>query len=122
MVDRVGELRKRSIAQGELWWVDFDPVIGHEQADRRPALVVSTEEFHQSAYGLVIVMPLTTSDHGYPTHVLLPDDTPGLRERSFVQTEQIRTVSTLRVHRRLGAIDPVSLNNVFYALSTILGL
>ena len=122
MVARVRELRERHIAQGDLWWVEFDPFVGHEQAGRRPALIVSTDEFHKSAFGLVVVMPLTTQDHGYPTHVLLPGDTPGLRERSYVQAEQIWTVNTLRVHRRLGEIDPVSFNKVLHALSTILGL
>ena len=47
-------------AQGEIWFVDFDPVEGQEQAGLRPALVVSVNELNRT--GLSMVVPGTSRD------------------------------------------------------------
>ena len=46
--------------RGEIWMIDFDPTRGHEQAGRRPALVVSDDVFNAGPAGLVMVLPVTT--------------------------------------------------------------
>jgi mRNA interferase MazF len=60
---------------GDLVWTDFDPILGHEQAGRRPALVVSPAEFARNT-GFVILCPITTKVRPFPTSVVLPDDSP----------------------------------------------
>jgi mRNA interferase MazF len=45
--------------RGEIWLCDFEPVRGHEQGLRRPALVVSTDIFNKGPADLLIVLPLT---------------------------------------------------------------
>lgn len=50
---------------GDIIWIDFDPQVGHEQAKRRPALVV-TERNYNRASGLAIVCPLTSRRKPYP--------------------------------------------------------
>ncbi len=50
---------------GDIVWLDFDPQAGREQAKRRPALVV-TEQNYNRASGLVIVCPLTSRRRAYP--------------------------------------------------------
>ena len=45
--------------RGEVWDVDLNPVIGHEQGGKRPALVVSADGFNKTQAGLVIVVPIT---------------------------------------------------------------
>src|SRR3990170_1190644 len=45
--------------RGEVWMTDLSPVRGHEQAGRRPALIVSDTVFNQGPAGLVIVLPIT---------------------------------------------------------------
>jgi hypothetical protein len=55
--------------RGEVWPVDLNPPRGHEQAGRRPALVVPADAFNRSRAGLVMVVPLTTRARGIPTHV-----------------------------------------------------
>ena len=45
---------------GDVWWVDLEPVRGHEQRRRRPCLVVSANEFNRVPHGLVWVLPITT--------------------------------------------------------------
>lgn len=54
--------------QGEIVWIDFDPQSGHEQAGRRPALVVSKTTYNQRI-GRAFVCPITSKVKGYPFEV-----------------------------------------------------
>lgn len=56
---------------GDLVWLTFDPQAGHEQAGRRPALVLSPRVYNDAAR-LAIVCPVTTRAKGYPFEVRLP--------------------------------------------------
>ncbi|MGN9811851.1 type II toxin-antitoxin system PemK/MazF family toxin [Micromonospora sp. BQ11] len=83
----------------EVWWLDFDPVAGREQAGQRPALVVSSR-FHLAltAGALVSVLPLTTRERpGWLHRVKI--EIPGNRA-GWAITEQIRTVSAARLTGR----------------------
>jgi mRNA interferase MazF len=53
--------------------VDFNPQKGHEQAGRRPALVLSPTEYNRTV-GLVVVCPITSQKKGYPWEVEIVDD------------------------------------------------
>jgi len=79
-------------------WVGLDPTQGHEQAGRRPALVVSFEPFHSS--GLITVLPITSArvDGRYPGDVPIPAGTAGLA-RAGVVICQPRTISVRRLLR-----------------------
>ncbi len=57
--------------RGDLIWLTFDPQVGHEQAGRRPALVLSPKSYNQKSY-LAILCPITSQIKGYPFEVLLP--------------------------------------------------
>ena len=46
--------------RGEVWLVDLDPTRGREQAGKRPALVISTNEFNGSPADLVVIVPITS--------------------------------------------------------------
>ena len=59
----------RGPGRGEVWLVDVNPVRGHEQSGRRPALVVSDDLFNRGPAGLVIVMPITSTVRTIPSHV-----------------------------------------------------
>lgn len=74
-------------ARGHLIWVDFSPQAGHEQAGRRPALVISTAEF-TAVTGFTIVCPITSQVKGYPFEVVLP---PGLPVSGVVLCDQERS-------------------------------
>ncbi len=49
-------------------WIDFDPQSGHEQAGRRPALVISKAAYNQRI-GRAFVCPITSKVKGYPFEV-----------------------------------------------------
>jgi mRNA interferase MazF len=56
---------------GDLIWLTFDPQAGHEQAGRRPALVLSPRPYNQKS-GLALMCPVTNQIKGYPFEVPLP--------------------------------------------------
>ena len=58
-------------SRGDVWLVDLSPVRGHEQAGRRPALIVSDDLFNRGPAGLVIVAPITSTIRAIPSHVRL---------------------------------------------------
>jgi mRNA interferase MazF len=79
-----------------VWWVDLEPVAGHEQGKARPALVVSSAFHLRLVRGeLLSVLPLTTARRIGWLHrveVALPGHRTG-----WAITEQIRTISAARL-------------------------
>jgi mRNA interferase MazF len=71
-----------------LAWFDFDPQAGHEQAGRRPALVLSSRRFNLRAK-LAFVCPITSRIKGYGSEVLLP---PGLPVHGVVLCSHLRSL------------------------------
>ena len=65
--------------QGDIIILDFDPQAGHEQKGRRPALVVSNEQFHERT-NLAMVCPITNSTSGFPLHIKLDNRTNTIGE------------------------------------------
>jgi mRNA interferase MazF len=74
--------------RGDLVWIDFDPQAGHEQAGRRPALVISPGSYN-ARVGLALVCPVTSRVKGYPFEVVLPD---GRDISGVVLADQVRSV------------------------------
>ena len=58
--------------RGDLIWLDFDPQEGHEQAGRRPAIVLSELEFNEIT-GFAVVCPIMSQAKDYPFEVTLPE-------------------------------------------------
>ncbi|MDR0284016.1 MAG: type II toxin-antitoxin system PemK/MazF family toxin [Propionibacteriaceae bacterium] len=101
----------RDLTRGTVVWVDFDPVVGREQAGRRPALVVASTRYLQTASSLVIVVPVTTTDRGWPNHIRLQGDL-ALGATSFAITEQPRTIDRSRVLSVAGVVDRATMAEV----------
>ena len=74
----------------------------------RPALVVSDDRFNRSPAGLIIIAPVTSTDRGLIAHVRVDPPEGGLVKSSFIMTDQIRTISQLRLGKRLGNIGPAT--------------
>jgi mRNA interferase MazF len=85
--------------------MDFGDPVGHEQGERRPALVVSGDALNRGQGRLVTVLPITSRDRGIPAHISLDPDATGLHRPSFALTDQHRVVSRDRLERRLGTAD-----------------
>ena len=61
--------------RGDIVWLQFNPQAGHEQAGKRPALVLSPKEYNQKT-GLALFCPITSKVKGYPFEVRLPEGLP----------------------------------------------
>lgn len=58
--------------RGDIVWINFNPQKGHEQAGRRPAIIISPANYN-NLVGLAIMCPITNQVKGYPFEVLLSD-------------------------------------------------
>src|SRR5579862_7740433 len=92
--------------RGQIYWVDWNPARGSEQAGRRPALVVQNDPFNRNTrYPNTIVVAVSTRGRDVPVHVMLePTVENGLRERSYVKCEQVMTISKDRLEERIGTV------------------
>jgi len=108
--------------RGEVWIASFSPTVGHEQGGVRPALIVSEDTFNRSAAALVMVAPITSTDRGVPAHVRVDTPEGGLAKTSFIMTDQLRTISIMRLGRRLGIASALTMREVEDRLSYLLGL
>jgi mRNA interferase MazF len=61
--------------RGDAVWITLNPQAGHEQAGRRPAVVLSPEVYNGKV-GLAILCPITNQIKGYPFEVLIPAGMP----------------------------------------------
>ncbi len=107
---------------GEIWMADLDPTRGHEQAGKRPALVVSVDAFNRGPAGLVIVLPLTSRAKAVRSHVPLNPPEGGVRKLSFIKCEDVRSVSVERLTRSLGAVSADTMQAVAYRLRILMDL
>lgn len=108
------------ILRGEIRWAKLDPVTGHEQRSSRPVLVLSDDVFNERS-GTVIAVPLTSSPQraGFPLNYLL--NHPKLPEESWVKIGQIRTLSVLRLGKKIGKVEPEVLSRIIDGLHEIIG-
>jgi mRNA interferase MazF len=100
------------LGRGDVVWVELDPARGREQSGRRPALVVASDLYLEQADTLAIIVPATTTDRGWPNHVLLRGPRLGLSMATFAMTEQPRTVARDRLVGDIGAVDAATMREV----------
>ena len=109
-----------SARRGEIWLVDFGEPVGHEQAGRRPAVVVSADPLNDSPAGVVIVVPCTTARRDLPSHVELDPARSGREEVSYAKCEAVKSVSDQRLVSLLGAADEEALFSITRVLKLLL--
>jgi mRNA interferase MazF len=102
------------VKRGEIYWVEFDPVRGSEQAGLRPALVVQNDVGNRfSPTTVVVAITRTIPPRPYPFVVLIESDESGLPERGVVNCAQIATIqqagpaSRLRPARNESTVRPI---------------
>jgi mRNA interferase MazF len=106
--------------------IDLDPVVGHEQAGQRRALVVSYEPFHRS--GMATVCPISSRPAKYPGEVAVPSGHAGQTLDGVILVHQIRTIDLRRLNAfEIGGVaqritDPGIRRDVRRALAHHLGL
>ena len=108
------------ILRGDVRWAELDPVRGHEQAGRRPVLVLSHDVFNDRS-GTVIALALTSQEPraGFP--LTLESRAAGLAKRSWIKISQIRTLSVDRLGARIARASEEELAKALDGLNEILG-
>ena len=74
--------------RGDVVWITLNPQSGHEQAGRRPAVVLSPGIYNEKVE-LAILCPITNQIKGYPFEVLMPD---GLPVSGVILADQIKSL------------------------------
>ena len=103
--------------RGDSIWLEFNPQAGHEQAGRRPALVLSPKSYNNKV-GLLICCPITNQIKGYPFEVQLPDE---LEVTGVVLSDQVKSLDwKARKATFIGQVPDAVLKDVLAKLNTLL--
>jgi mRNA interferase MazF len=73
---------------GDIVWAELDPIMGTEQAGRRPVLVLTPRGYHEKSTRSIIC-PITSKAGFWPWNVELP---VGLKTGGVVLVDQVRTI------------------------------
>lgn len=109
------------LTPGAVAWAALEPVGGREQGGHRPVLVVASAGYLDAVTALAIVLPITTTDRGWPNHVRV-DGPSGLERSSWIMTEQPRTLSRDRLTGIAGHVSAHCLASVRTWLGDFLDL
>ena len=102
---------------GDIVWITFNPQAGHEQAGRRPALVLSPAAYNGKV-GLAILCPVTSQVKGYPFEVLIPD---GLKINGAILSDQVKSLDwKARQAEFVCKLPDDTFNEVVQKLSTLI--
>jgi mRNA interferase MazF len=98
--------------QGDVWEVDLNPIIGHEQRGKtRPCVVISTNDLNAARW-VVFIVPMTSKLKTLNTRDRIPAGEGGQPLESDILCEQIRAVDIHRLVERLGSVDRSTLESV----------
>jgi mRNA interferase MazF len=74
--------------RGDVVWITLAPQAGHEQAGRRPAVVLSPQVYN-SKVGLALICLVTSQAKGYPFEVAIP---PDLSVAGVILADQVKSL------------------------------
>jgi mRNA interferase MazF len=109
-------------SRGEVWYVDLEPVEGHEQGKVRPCVVVSANEFNKGPYKLAFVVPVSSTKRNFPFHVEILPPEGGVTNPSYAMCEATRSASTIRFIKKWGVVKPNTLKAIEDRLRILLRL
>jgi len=95
------------IKQYEVYLISLSPTKGHEIKKARPSVIISPDEMNKNI-STVIIAPMTTQSHFYPTRIPLKFT----GKDAWIVLDQLRTVDRKRLIRKLGKIEQVIINKV----------
>jgi mRNA interferase MazF len=103
------------IEQYAVCLVNLEPAIGHEISKTRPCVIISPDEMNQHI-ATVIIAPMTTKSHAYPTRVPLTFQ----GKSGWIVLDQIRTIDKLRIINKLGKLNSKKIAEVKNVLNEML--
>ncbi len=96
------------ICQGDVFWANLTTAAGSEPGYRRPVVIVQRDSINRSAFGTVVVMPLTkqTKHSTLPGNVLLNKGEANLPRPSLARGTHVMVVDKGRLIERIGNLSP----------------
>ena len=112
--------RKQYIPErGDIVRLQFAPQAGHEQAGRRPALVVSPRSYNGKV-GLALFCPITSQIKGYPFEVVVG---PGGKAKGAILSDQLKSLDwRARDARKFDAVSDEVMREVLVRIAALVGL
>src|SRR5262249_8379663 len=108
------------IGKCEIRWADLNRARGHEQASRRPVLILSHDVFNQRS-GTVIAVALTSQMPCAGFLLTLGSKAARLTKRSWITISQIRTLSADRIGHRIARAAEEEVARAVDGLNEIIG-
>ena len=109
-------------SRGEIWLADLNPTRGREQAGQRPVLLISEDIFNKGPADLVIVLPITSTHRGVPSHVPIKPPEGGVKNPNVIMCEAVRSIAKERLLHRWGKVYLSTLVAVEDGLRILMGL
>ena len=101
--------------QYEVYLIDLNPTIGHEIKKTRPGVIISPDEMNDNI-GTVIIAPMTTRSHNYPSRV----EVNFMKKNGWIILDQIRCIDKSRMIKKLGKIKEAEIGLVKKVLNEML--
>jgi len=102
---------------GDVVWITLNPQAGHEQAGRRPAVVLSPQSYNGKT-GLAILCPITNQIKGYPFEVLLPQ---GLPVAGAILSDQVKSLDWRQRNAEIiCTLPPETISETLQKMGTLL--
>jgi mRNA interferase MazF len=103
------------VEQYHVYLINLDPTIGYEIKKTRPCVVISPDEMNRNI-GTVIIAPMTTKTHNFPTRVPLTFS----GKKGWIVLDQLRTIDKNRIVKELGSIKESSVVSIKQVLREML--
>jgi|SRR5687767_4160090 len=111
-------------SRGDVWDIELDPIVGHEQGGRRPAVVLSHNSINRGPSEVIVVVPMTTKHRLELDAIRVAVSPPegGVAEKCYVIPDQLRAVSTRRLTSRRGRLTQETLAEIEDRVRIVLDL
>ena len=104
--------------RGDVWWVEFDPAVGSEIRQTRPALILSNDAANRNQARVVVVPLSSNTQKIYPGEALVT--VAGQSSKAMV--DQIMAADKSRLKSQLGSVGKADMQAVEDAIRVHLGL
>ncbi|MBR3809178.1 MAG: type II toxin-antitoxin system PemK/MazF family toxin [Clostridia bacterium] len=113
---------EENVKRGDIYYVDFDLMIGSVQAGMRPVVVIQNDTGNKHSTTLIVATITSKSEkkRKMPTHIVI--NIEGLSKESIIQLEQITTIDKQQILKFVGTIPSSIMEEVDNAIKISLGL
>lgn len=108
------------ILRGDIFWANLNPTVGNEQQGLRPVIIMSEDIFNEKS-GTVIAIAITSQKPKARFPLTLELSSNDLPKKSWAKIGQIRTLSTLRLRKKIETVTSDELAQLLEGLNEILG-